>query len=342
MEDIIDFNEVLSTGKETHVIIHNFPDPDAISSAMGIIQLIKHIGKKIGNIYYSGEVSHPQNKSMVTLLNATLINYDDDPFEDGSDVILVDMSNVGEGTNQDSIDPDKVNVVAVVDHHKSKFPKKSKVDCRFVGSCASIVWDYLRNAEYDFSGEDGKVLATALVAGIFTDTQSLMSDNITNLDFEAYQSLLQKVDKQKLKSIMNYPLPSYLFELRQKAFLEENQMVEESTIAAGIGIIKPTKRDALPIIADELLRMNGISTSIVYAIIDDYIDISIRSNDITLDVGKFVQEVFSNGGGKQGAARAHIPLGFFALNSNGDLNQNIWEVAKHLIVEKIQTNVKGN
>ncbi|MFW6173560.1 MAG: DHH family phosphoesterase [Elusimicrobiota bacterium] len=338
----IKFDEILSADKETHVVIHNFPDPDAIASAMGIIQMIKHLGHKPGNIYYTGEVSHPQNKSMVTLLNANLINYEDDPFEDGSEVILVDTNNVGEESNQPLIDPKSVKVVAIIDHHKGKHPRGAKIDSRHVGASASIVWEYLKKANFDFDSEEGKILATALVTGIFTDTQSLMSDNIATLDFEAYQVLLRSVDKQKLKSIMNYPLPTYLFELRQRAFLKENQIVEESVMVAGIGIINPSKRDALPIIADELLRMNGISTAIVFAIIGDMIDISVRSSDITMDVAKFVQSVFHNGGGKQGAGRSTIPLGFFSMNGNDELNTDIWEVAKKMVMNKVATTVKGD
>lgn len=337
----INFSEVLSSSNETHVIIHNFPDPDAISSAMGVIHLIKNLGFKAGNIYYSGEISHPQTKSMVTLLNANLVDYNKEPFIDGIDAILVDTNSVGEGSNQTQIKPESVNVVAVIDHHKGKHPKGAKVDSRYVGSTASIVWDYLSKSKFDFDSEDGKILATALVAGIFTDTNSLMSDNIASLDFEAYQNLLKKVDKQKLKSVMNYPLPSYLFELRQRSFLKENQIIEESVIIAGIGIINQSKRDALPIIADELLRMNGISTSIVFAIIGDNIDISVRSSDITLDVSKFVQSVFGSGGGKQGAGRAIIPLGFFSLNGNDEINNDIWEVAKKMVMNKAMNNVKG-
>jgi nanoRNase/pAp phosphatase (c-di-AMP/oligoRNAs hydrolase) len=337
----IEFNEILSLEKETHVLVHNFPDPDAIASAMGIIQLIKHLGFKAGGIYYTGEISHPQNKSMVTLLDANLINYEDQPFEVSSNIILVDTNNVGEESNQKTVSANNVNILAVIDHHKGKHPKGSKIDYRAVGATSSIIWEYLHKYNFDFNTDEGKILSTALIVGIFTDTNSLMSDNISSLDFSAYQFLLLKVDKQKLKSIMNYPLPSYLFELRQKAFLKENQTTMESVIVAGLGIINSLKRDALPIIADELVRMNGISTSIVFAIIEDNIDISVRSSDITLDVSKFVQDVFGNGGGKQGAGRAIISLGFFSMNANDEINNDIWEVVKKMVMNKVTSNLKG-
>lgn len=344
--ECINISEVFANyEKEVPILIHNFPDPDAIASAIGIIQFLKMKNIKTKGIYYSGEVSHPQNKSMLTLLNISMINLDNQEetlFEKGEKIILLDTPDIGNNTNQQSVDHKKVEVALVIDHHKGKHAATAKVDCRFVGATSSIVWDYLTKAGYSFSGEEGSLLATALVIGIFTDTNSLTSDNITDLDFCAYKDLISKVDRQKLISIMEYPLPTYLFELRQRAFMEENRRIEESTIVSGIGIISPSKRDALPIIADEFLRMSGISTSVVFAIIDDIIDISVRSKDITIDVGLFVQNIFGSGGGKQGAGRAQIPLGFFAINGDKILNNDVWEVAKKLVFNKVFTSVKGD
>lgn len=327
--------------KEVPIVIHNFPDPDAIASALGIQHVLKYHGHKAGPIYYTGEVSHPQNKSMVTLLNLTLVNYEEEPFQDGQKIILVDTNNVGPGSNQASIDPSNVTVAAVVDHHKGKSPKGAKVDNRFVGSTASIVYDYLQDRDFSFETDDGKLVATALMVGLFTDTNSMMSDNVSELDIEAYRGLIHCVDRQKLVSIMDYPLPMYLFDLRQKAFMDENKEIIESTIISGIGRISQSKRDALPIIADEFLRMTGIMTSVVFAIIDDHIDISVRSKNVALDVGDFVQKVFGTGGGKQGAGRAMIPLGFFAPNGDKTIADDTWELAKRLVFTKVGSSVKG-
>lgn len=340
-ESMIDFKELSAANQEVHIIVHNFPDPDCIASALGMIQVLKMSGQKPGNIYYTGEISHPQNRALLTIMNADLVNYESKPFEKGSSAIVVDCGGVGKDTNQTGIRSEDVSVLAVVDHHKTKHPKGAKVDSRYVGACASIVWDYLRSLKYDFDSDDGKQLATALAVGIFTDTTSLTSDNMQALDFEAYQSLIKAANKQQLANIMEYPLPPYLFDLRQKAFLEENKRIEESTIVSGIGIISQSKRDAIPIIADEFLRMTGITTSIVFAIIDDYVDVSVRSKNITMDVSSFVQKVFGNGGGKQGAGRAQIPLGFFCINGDETLNQEIWEVCKKILMHKVFANVKG-
>jgi len=339
----IDFCGLLKEcNKEIHIIVHNFPDPDSIASAIGVQEIIKNCKHKPGNIYYTGEISHPQNKSMMTLLSVPIVNYESDPFEKGSPVIIVDTNNLGKESNQPLIQPEDANILAIIDHHKGKHPKDVCIDYRPVGSTSSIVWQYLYSMNFDFDSDEGQSLATALVVGISTDTNSLTSDNISDIDFDAYQYLIKKVDKQKLISIMQYPLPPYLFDLRQRAFLEENKRIEESTIVSGLGIISTSKRDALPIIADEFLRMTGITTSIVFAIINDYIDISVRSNNITLDVGEFITKVFKTGGGKQGAGRARISLGFFgADNEDQTINNDVWEVAKKLVFEKVFHSVKG-
>jgi len=339
---LLDLKEILGEEKsEINIITHNFPDPDAIASALGIHHLLKILNYKPGRIYYSGEISHPQNKSMITLLKIEMANYEDQPFEDGSKVILVDTNNLGPESNQHDIDASNADVVAVFDHHKGKHPKGSQVDSRKVGATSSIIWEYLQKYECDFESEEGRILATALILGIFTDTNMLMSDNISDLDFEAFKSLVPKVDKQKLLSIMEYPLPHYLFELRQRAFMEENNRIEQSTIVSGIGVISKLKRDAIPIIADEFLRMSGITTSIVFAIVEDCLDISIRSKNITLDVNDFVQKVFGTGGGKSGAGRAKIPLGFFAAGSNKELDIALWDLTKEQVFLKVFSNVKA-
>ena len=337
----IDFVEVFKDyDKEIPIIIHNNPDPDAMSAAWGLSIYLKHKNLKCKGIYYAGEISHPMNKAMVTLLDINLIDYIEEPFELGLKAILVDTNNIGPGTNQPSIPIANVEIVAVIDHHKGKNPDNAVIDRRQVGAAASIVWDYLKEIGYDFVNDEGCLLATAIVTGVFTDTENLMSDNLTDLDFKTYESLIRSADKQKLASIMNYPLPQYLFELRQQAFLEENKKTSESIIVSGVGIISSAKRDALPVIADEFIRMPGITTSVVFAIIEDHIIISARSKNVTLDVGDFLNTCFGTGGGKPGAGGARVPLGFFSSNGNNDLDNEVWELAKKMVFNKVFGNSK--
>jgi len=328
--------------KNIPIILHNFPDPDAIASGLGMSIILKLFNLKCAGIYYSGEVSHPQNKSLVTLLNIMMTNFEKEPFEKGLHAICIDLNDVGESSNQPQIKKDYVKIKAIIDHHKSKSVKGATSDVRAVGSTSSIIYEYLNKLDYNFDTEEGAALATALLVGIKTDTQDLMSDNTSKLDLDAYEGLRKFVDKQKLISIINYPLPEYYFELRQVAHSPENKTFDHSTIVSGLGIISAAKRDSLPVIADEFLRMSSVQTSVVFAIIDNYIDIVVRSNEITLDVNDFIQNIFHTGGGKKGSGRATIPLGFFEIDSDDiELKDEIWKITRKIVTKKIMHNVKG-
>ena len=327
---------------EIPIVTHDFPDPDAIASAMGMSEVLKLLGLKPGGIYYTGEISHPQNKSLVNLLNIFLINYEKEPFEKGLPCICVDINDVGEGTNQPRITSELANVKAVIDHHKGKNPSDALVDSRHSGSTSAIVWEYLKKLNFNFNNEHGEAVATSLIVGVKTDTMDLLSDNTSKLDSDAHEDLRHLVDKQTLISLINYPLPEYFFELRQVANLEENKNFENSTLVAGVGIITPAKRDALPIIADEFLRMPSVQTSVIFAVIGDCVDISVRSINISVDVGNFLKTVFGNGGGKRGAGRAKIPLGFFHMDGlDTDLQKDVWNVVKSIVLSRVMQNVKG-
>ena len=328
--------------QEVAIITHDFPDPDAVASALGMSTVLRQIGVKPGPIYYTGEVSHPQNKVMVNLLNISMINYEKDPLENGAPCILVDLNDIGNNTNQTRIKRQEVSIKAVVDHHKARYPKGIPVDSRPIGSTAAIIWEYLKQLNFDFDTEEGKFLAKALLIGIKVDTQDLLSDNTSKLDSDAYEELRQHVDKQKLISILNYPLPEHFFDLRQIANMEENKHFENSTLIAGVGIIAPAKRDALPVIADEFLRMSSVQTSVIFGIIEDYVDISVRSNNISIDVGEFLQSIFKTGGGKKGAGRAKIPLGFIAPDGlPAEIKDEIWNVVKKVVMNRVVKNIKG-
>jgi len=60
-----------------NVIMHNVPDPDAMGSAIGVQFLLRKLGKD-SQIYYGGEISHPQNKTLVNVLDAVLNKTDKD------------------------------------------------------------------------------------------------------------------------------------------------------------------------------------------------------------------------------------------------------------------------
>ncbi len=51
------------------IMTHDTPDPDALGAAFGMQWLLKKKFDVSSSIFYGGEISHPQNKTMVNTLN---------------------------------------------------------------------------------------------------------------------------------------------------------------------------------------------------------------------------------------------------------------------------------
>jgi nanoRNase/pAp phosphatase (c-di-AMP/oligoRNAs hydrolase) len=228
----------------------------------------------------------------------------------------------------------------VVDHHKSDTKNAKIKDIRLVGSCSTLVWEYIRDAgiELDKTLEEDSNVSTSLVVGIKTDTADLVTDVVSDLDFEAFKSLISSMDQRSLAKIINYPIPPYYFELKRR--LDEGGHIynENGIFIGGIGYISPAKRDALPSIAEERARMEGVDTSFILAIVGDNLEVSVRSSGLAIDVDKIIKKIFgkNNGGGKQGSGAAKIPMGSFSVQGEDETTQSeAWEFARKLWFSRI-------
>ena len=341
-----DLLEIAKNKEESvHIAItmHVNPDPDCIGSAYGMKRIIKEWlpDAKVSLIYF-GEVSHPQNRTMVNVLNLNLIHVDDietglktlEDTEEFADVyIAVDVM------PERSAVP-SANYLFVVDHHKSDTKKAKHKDIRPVGSASTLVWSYMdeMGLVLDKTNEEDSTVATALIVGIKTDTQELVTDIVTDLDFEAYKNLIGSMDQKSMTKIIDYPIPPYYLELRKKLDQEGHAISENGVFLGGIGYISPARRDALPSIAEERARVEGIDTSFIIAIVGDNLEVSVRSSGWAIDVEKIVKKIFGkdNGGGKMGAGASRIPMGAFSVaDEDEETQKEAWEFVRKMWFKKI-------
>jgi len=192
--------------------------------------------------------------------------------------------------------------------------------------------------EFDKMSEEDSNVATALLIGIKTDTCDLVTDVVTDLDFDAYKSLIVVTDQKMLAKIINYPIPPYHFDLRKRLDHDGHAISENGVFLGGIGYITPAKRDALPSIAEERARVEGIDTSFIVAIVGDNLEVSVRSSGLAIDVDKICKKIFGkeHGGGKMGAGAARIPMGSFSVKDENEETQNeAWEFSRKLWFSRI-------
>jgi len=328
------------------IVLHENPDPDCIAAAMGMAKLLKVWNSEIKCTYlYSGEIAHPQNKTFVNVLNISLTNISelekDTLGEQFSHFITVDVT-------PERCLPDNIECLMTIDHHRVETKRAKITDIRFVGATSSIIWEYLQkeNVEFQENDEDDAIIATALSIGIKTDTANLTTENVADLDWEASQKLMGFVNRRYLSSIDNYPIPPYYFDLRRQLDKEENFRSDNGIFVGGIGYITQTKRDALPNMADERARVEGIETAFIFAIVGDHIEVSVRSVGLSVDVNALCQKIFGKqyAGGKMGAGAGKIPLGFLCPNANApeEIKEKIWEAVKAFMIDKIFHVMSGN
>ena len=331
--------ESVSSSSRAAIVTHDTPDPDALGSALAVQWILRRKHSIESDIFHGGEVSHPQNRTMVNLLGISLepvsklLEAEDAEY---NPKIVVD-SNPKSWSRDGS--GDKIKFDAYFDHHPKAPPPKSwagHADGRSIGSCCTLLWSVINDLGLEFSAdsEEDVTVATAMIVGIRTDTDEMSSDNTTAQDFEALMALHPFQDQKLLAKIINYPIPKYFFDMRREAY--EAAKVEESVMVAGIGYLTPERRDVMPWLADDFSRRDGIETCVVFGIVDDHLVGVVRSSNPSVEIKGFLGKIFGPdaGGGKTGKGAASVSLGYFSNRAASDETKEVvWNAASACVSE---------
>lgn len=320
------------------IVMHDSPDPDAIGAALCIQWIMKRQFQAESVLFHGGSVSHPQNRTLVNLLNidlkrvATLIEEQAE-----YDLKLVVDATPSTWCRTNSLD---IEFDAYFDHHpKADVPKgwKGHADYRTIGSSCTIMWAVMRELGLGFEegNEDDAAVATAMVVGIRIDTEEASSDDTTEIDLEAITALHPFVIQKTLRDIIRYPIPKYYYDLRQRA--QEASQVNDNVLVAGVGFLSQESRDALAWVADDLSRRDSVDTCVVFGVISDQIIGVVRCSNPSLQLNAFIEQVFgpSTGGGKRGKAAASAPLGAFFGAYSDSTKDAVWQAVTGMIAERV-------
>jgi len=320
--------------------MHATPDPDAIGSALGLAWLIKKETGAIADIFHEGVISHPENRSLMNVLNLSfkggIKEYqakEDSPY---ALTFCVDTTERNLGT-EELLNPD-----GVIDHHREKLDED---DYKFVynkqvGSCATLIYDLIEGSPHSMVIDD-EIQATALLFGIITDTQNLLSDNLTDADIKAFMYFRERANSQKIAEIKSYPIPSYFFDYEATASDEDNKVEVNGALISFIGSINEQRRDVIAYLSERLLRKEGIDTTVIVAVVGTELQASIRSRKVSLDVNEFAKKVFGMeyAGGKRGIGGATVPMGYFSIGEDSKFHEDIIELAKNYTLAKIKNEI---
>jgi nanoRNase/pAp phosphatase (c-di-AMP/oligoRNAs hydrolase) len=340
--------ELLEThrGERHIVVLHDYPDPDAISAAYAH-RLISAQFDIETDIVYNGKISHQQNIALVRLLGLNLLPYDL-AMELGQYQGAVFVDNQGTTAEEilQALEASGVPALIAVDHHELQERLKPQFsDIRRTGAVATIYAKYLEQGlvVLEKSNKTHVIAATALMHGLISDTNSFIQANTE--DFQAASFLSWFTDAELLSQIMRQSRSKQVMELIRRA-LGDRLLVESFSIA-GVGYVRAEDRDAIPQAADFLLSEENVHTAIVYGIVigldqQEKVIGSMRTLKITLDPDEFIKDVFGKdeaghyfGGGKMLAGGFEIPIGFLSGEAGEEFRDLKWQVYDAQIKQKL-------
>ena len=327
---------------------HDNPDPDSIAAASGMSWILQFLDVENVEMVYCGEISHPQNRTMLNILDipmkpwSKVENFYNDHQKE-TVFIYVDCSNNTQKNMSIRFQPNMV-----LDHHKATANKNALVINDEVGAASTLITDLALSITkqgetkilscFDTNEEGLKSLATALAIGIKTDTLDFRSESTTEDDFRAYKLLSRVLSDDKFHSVINYELPPYIFDAEKLAWDNKNETYSPNLVS-GLGYLESTQSDCIPYLADKMMRIKGVQTVVIYAIIIDenVIRASIRTVSSSLDIQQLSNYVFGedNGGGKQGCGGAIVKFNVFNVaDIDDDSKTSLWNLVQKQISQK--------
>jgi nanoRNase/pAp phosphatase (c-di-AMP/oligoRNAs hydrolase) len=339
-------------GEHQIVVIQDFPDPDALSSAWAY-QLIAQQYDIQCDIVYAGMLSHQENIALVKLTELPAKRWGVNTLKERDlsvyqGCVLVDS----QGTTSQLIPlvkQAKIPIVVVIDHHSQQGELEAEfIDVRpQIRATATILTQYIQAGllGLNSSNKSHVKCATALMHGVRSDTNGLLQAQEDDLLAAAYLS--RYYDCQLLNAVLQSARSRRVMDVIERAL--KNRKLKNNFSIAGVGYLRYEDRDAIPQAADFLVTEENVHTAVVYGIVhdeDNEIEVvigSLRTSKLTLDPDEFLKEAFGQdaqgrfyGGGRNMAGGFEIPIGFLGgANDNAEYTKLKWEVFDNQIKQKL-------
>ena len=313
-------------GERHAVAIQDFPDPDAISSALAYREIARVFDITV-DILFEGLISHPENLALVNLLEIEITPYTPELDLAAYDAAVF-VDNQGTTTRLASRLKDAgVPTLAVIDHHDPQDTLDPVFcDIRQVGAAATLLAEYLESGVFidlDPSNPHHSQVATALMHGLHSETSGFVQ--AARAEYRAAAFLAAFVDLDLLERVLCVQKSRGTMDVIQTAL--SRRIIRGGFSVAGVGFVRWGDRDAVPQAADFLLTEENVHTAIVYGLVTgengrEMVSGSLRTMNPTLTVDTFLKKALGQdirgrhfGGGRARAGGFEIDLGFLACGS---------------------------
>ena len=283
---------------EVFIQPHNVPDPDAIASSLGLYYLLSQRGIEKLAIVYDQEIEKANSLRMLELFKVPIIQAANATTLGAEDwTVLVDTQKGNANTTDLATDE-----VAVIDHHQFNGDMGYRfTDVRSdVGSCSAIIADWF----FENKIEPPRIIATALLYGIFMDTDNLTrgaSDFDINMFYRLYSlSDIDMIVELKGNELSIKDLELYADAFRTVEIYDELAFLRLSNVNDSL----------LGAAGDIVVSVAGVNIVVAYAVRDKGIKLSVRSTCMEVKANNLVRHLVEGcgvGGGHDNMAGGFIP-----------------------------------
>ena len=283
---------------EVFIQPHNVPDPDAIASSLGMYCLLSLRGIKKLAIVYDQEIEKANSLRMLEMFKVPIIRASEALTLGTEDwAVLVD----GQKGNANLTNLPTYEVAAI-DHHEYK----GNMGYRFedirpeVGSCSAIIADWF----FENNIEPPRSVATALVYGIFMDTDNL-TRGASDLDINMFYRLYSFADIDAIVELKGNEISASDLELYADAF-KTVEIYDELAFVR----LKDVNDSLLGAAGDIVVSVAGVNIVIAYAERETGVKLSVRSISDGIKANDLVRALVEGcgvGGGHDNMAGGFIP-----------------------------------
>ncbi len=289
---------------KTNILVtaHVHPDPDAAASCQAMKLLIeKSLPDARVTIRFKGQHDAPRLAGFAKTAQIEFLPWDDAALDKYDAIVLVDT----QASFSVSPLPAGVTPTVLVDHHRGRGRrgKSEFADVRIdVGATASIVFSYFMELQLTID----PTLAAAMLHAIESDIAGAAGQQ-SELDTVAISSLVLVADIRKLWQMRYVDVPASYYSAFARAI--EGSLRYDYALITHAGKVQQVEEAAL--LADGLLRCQGVDCVLVSAEHDGRMILSLRSRLARHSAGEIVRRLVKNigdGGGHHNKAGGQIPL----------------------------------
>ncbi|MCM8774808.1 MAG: DHH family phosphoesterase, partial [Candidatus Omnitrophica bacterium] len=307
------------------IMMHDYPDPDAIASAYALHYLAEREFGVQTRIVYRGIIGRMENRSMVSILKLPIHKLRSGDLKRYPHVALLDT----QPGFENNCFPLTRRAQMVIDQHPSiaRFTADLSVIDPECGATSVI----LAQALLSLKREIPVPVATALAYGILTDTMNLYRARQPDIS-QIYLNILSHSDMRILARIQN-PLRSRRF------FTSLGRGIHQATVRRGLilshlGAVESP--DLVAQVADFLLSYKGMNYAACTGRYKGKLYVSLRMQKMTASAPDILRDVFTNP--RNAGGHGLIAGGSFTVGANpGEEN---WEAAEGTFTERLMKRLR--